>query len=135
MHQENCLSDSSDPFVVFGVKIIGNKETDGFGFFNLINDVYFIDIWSPKRNYNVPRFHTKHGVYCTMLTLERWRQSLEGYGYYMLDTVNLVNIRHIDHVIDHTHCIHAYFENGMFASVSRNKNNFELLAHLFRKED
>jgi len=120
-------------YEIFGVKVIGEKEYGEHEFFS-IEDIYFIDIWSPKKNYHVPRIHTKDGTYTVPLTLEAFKKGFSCFSHFVqLDNGNLVNIKQIDQVIETAYATTVHFKNCKeSANVSRNKKH--IITHLLDRD-
>lgn len=113
---------------ILGVRVVGDNITADTGFFS-IEDVFFVDLFTPKKNYWVPRFHTSKGVFTVFLTLEVCKKAF-GENLVQLDSGNLVNISRIRFVEETSFSLTAYFDNGVTANISRNKRN--KVAHLIK---
>lgn len=113
---------------ILGVKIINGKEAGEFAYFDK-RDIYFIDLWSPKKNYRVPRFYTKDGVFTVLLTLETCEKAFD--HLISLDSGNLVNLEQISHVTKTPFALTAYFADGSSTSVAKYKE--DLIKHLIKK--
>lgn len=113
---------------MFGVKVENDQLTGEYDSFK-IREIYFIDVFQPKKNYFVPRFHTAVGVFTVLLTLESCKVAFPGFK--QLDTGNLVNIDQIKHVTDSKYAITAYFDDTATCNVSRAKRKY--VEHLITK--
>ncbi|ASS66252.1 hypothetical protein [Paenibacillus sp. RUD330] len=114
---------------IYGMRIENGKETGECVFFK-IADIYKIDSYQPKKNYHVPRFYTKDGVYSVFLTLDACKVAFLEFGILALDSTNLLNIKNIDYVKESYNKLEAHFPNGVVGTVS--KGNRHLIAHLIR---
>ncbi|MGG3284548.1 dipeptidyl aminopeptidase [Paenibacillus solani] len=83
---------------IFGIQILEGTEGTQMGKagFFCVKDILFIDLWEPKKNYRVPRFHTRSGVYTVALTLESCRLGFP--NLVSLDNGNLVNLDQVDYI-------------------------------------
>ncbi|MCY9708397.1 LytTR family transcriptional regulator DNA-binding domain-containing protein [Paenibacillus alvei] len=61
-----------------------------------LSDVLYIDICEPKRDYQVPRYHTAYGAYITGLTLKACKQVFPNFA--QMDTGLIVNIENIESI-------------------------------------
>jgi hypothetical protein len=119
----------NDNTEILGVRIIGEKESGEFDTFK-VGDICFIDVWSPKKNYLVPRFHTKQGVFSALLTLEACAKAMD--GLVRLDNGILANLKHIQLVTETPFAITAHFGEGI-ASANVAKNKKRLVEAFIRK--
>lgn len=103
---------------ILGVRIVNGKDAGDFEYFD-INDVNFIDLWTPKKNYRVPRFHTNFGEFTVLLTLEACEKAFDFLT--SLDTGNLVNLNKISYAIEKFNAITVYFSDGSSTSVAKYK--------------
>ncbi|MGG1444975.1 LytTR family transcriptional regulator DNA-binding domain-containing protein [Brevibacillus laterosporus] len=67
-------------------------------------------------------FHTIHGKYHPIATLEGFRVLLKDHGFCSLDSVNVVNMSKIKSVVESEADIRVYFEDGSYTTVSRAKS-------------
>lgn len=112
-------------FVMCGEKYVGGKATGEFGFFR-VSDIYKVVKFSPKANYHLPLFFTRHGEYSFPTTIEACREILEPYGILQLDSPNLININNVVEIDDRFGRASVIFENGLEGNVSwRNKKLIE----------
>lgn len=115
--------------IIFGVRIEeGGAESGVFDTFD-IRDIFYIDLWSPKKNYRVPRFHTRSGIFTVLLTLETCERAFT--HLVPLDSNNLVNIENIKYVTETPFVITAFFEDGSSANVARYKK--KIIEHLIKR--
>lgn len=80
---------------IFGIEILEDNQMGNACFFH-VEDIFFIDLWEPKKNYRVPRFHTRLGVFTVALTLESCRLGFP--DLVPLDNGNLVNMAQVDYI-------------------------------------
>ncbi|WP_341277885.1 dipeptidyl aminopeptidase [Paenibacillus sp. FSL H8-0537] len=117
-------------------EILGQRIYDGeidgeqFDTFKL-GEVFFVDIFQPKKNYHIPRFHTTKGLFTFITTLEACKQIFLPLGFVALDVNNLVNVQHIIEVTKTFYAITAHFEGGYTANVAKGK--LPLVEHLLKK--
>ncbi|MGE5703196.1 MAG: LytTR family transcriptional regulator DNA-binding domain-containing protein [Clostridia bacterium] len=105
-----------------------NDETD-FAIFDM-NDVNFVTSFKPTKNSErILLYHTDHGEYMGVNTLEGVKRLWERYGFVTLDSVNVVNLNNIAYVDEVN--FRAYFHDGSFTTISRSK--MELVKDLPRK--
>lgn len=97
-------------------RVVKGKYTGEYALIDLIEDVFFIDSFEPKKNHKVPCYHAKKGLFGPILTLEGNRAALEQFGYAKLDTVNVVNIRNIDSMDESAGRV--CFEDGSYTSIA-----------------
>lgn len=115
---------------IFGTEIVEHGKLGRSCFF-LVKDILFIDVWQPKKNYLVPRFHTRTGIYTVTLTLE----SLKGLpSLTELYRGILVNLSEIDYIEDTKFDIVVHFKNSnLTTSMARNKLKY--YRHLLKKDE
>ncbi|MCY9512248.1 LytTR family transcriptional regulator DNA-binding domain-containing protein [Paenibacillus larvae] len=113
---------------ILGVRVVGDNITGDIVFFT-IEDVYYVDLFTPKKNYRVPRFHTSKGVFTVLLTLDSCKKAFRE-NLVQLDSGNLVNISKIRFVKETVFSLTAHFDNGVTANISRNKR--KKVAHLIK---
>jgi hypothetical protein len=113
---------------IFGAQVLNDKIV-GYDSFKA-EQIFFIDVFQPKKNYFVPRFHTSVGVFTVLLTLESCKSAFPTFR--SLDTGNLVNVEQIKHVTDSKYAITAYFgDDAATCNVSRVKRKY--IEHLITK--
>lgn len=114
---------------ILGVRIVNNGKVPKFDTF-CEKDIFFIDTWIPKKNYHVPRFYTRKGLFTIPLTLEMCKAAYTNLS--VLDPVTLINIKQISHVTEYTFGLTAFFENYLYGvNISRNKK--AAISHLINK--
>lgn len=113
---------------MFGVKVENDQLTGEYDSFQ-IREIFFIDVFQPKKNYFVPRFHTAVGVFTVLLTLESCKLAFPTFR--SLDTGNLVNVEQIKYVTESKYAITAYFNDRITTNVSRAKRKY--VEHLIKK--
>ncbi|CAJ1315881.1 LytTR family transcriptional regulator DNA-binding domain-containing protein [Paenibacillus nuruki] len=74
-----------------------NLETRESEFF-FVRDILYVDMFSPKSNYRIPRFHTKTASYQATLTMEEVKYGLTFLT--KLDTGTMVNMHNVETVED-----------------------------------
>lgn len=74
-----------------------NLETRASEFF-FVRDILYVDMFSPKSNYRIPRFHTKTASYQATLTMEEVKYGLTFLT--KLDTGTMVNLDNVETVED-----------------------------------
>ncbi|OKP83390.1 hypothetical protein A3842_09085 [Paenibacillus sp. P3E] len=102
------------------VRIVNGKDAGEFTYFDM-KDVNFIDLWSPKKNYRVPRFHTDDGEFTVLLTLEACEKAFAFLT--PLDSGNLVNLGKISYATEKFNAITVFFPNGSSTSVAKYKRD------------
>ncbi|MDO3408835.1 dipeptidyl aminopeptidase [Saccharibacillus sp. CPCC 101409] len=113
---------------LFGVKITDDGAGE-FGTFT-VEEILYVDLWAPKRNYQVPRFHTVDATYTVLLTLDACRRAFP--DLLQLDSGNLVNTRQIQFVTETAFALTAHFRGGKTANVARNKR--AAVEHLIKRD-
>lgn len=121
-----------------GVKITGIRFFDRSGdndhdfvVFD-IADILFIELARPSKNApKQPLFHTEHGAYFPIGTLEGLEIVLAPYGITPLDNVNLVQLDKIDYLAESKYFLRVYFANGEYTSVS--KANLHKIKHIQKR--
>jgi len=114
---------------IFCVRV--NKQGDEYDYmeFDLVNDVFFVSIYRPKRvGDGILILHTKYGEYHWINTLAGARKLWSGYGFVALDTVNVVNLNKV--VAANPDEKMVYFKDGSSTTVSKKK--IHLVQHLPR---
>lgn len=115
---------------IFGVRVVDDRLTGEYDSFK-IGEIYFIDVFQPKKNYFVPRFHTTVGVFTVLLTLESCKVAFPELK--QLDNGNLVNIKRIKMVTETKYAITAHFaDNAATCNVARVKKKH--VEHLIQKK-
>lgn len=84
------------PMSTSGVKILVVDIQTYQAAFIPMEDIILIDLWTPKRNYKVPRFYTRDRIYTVPLTLEMCHSALP--EMFPADGSNLINLDHVDHL-------------------------------------
>ncbi|MDH6373494.1 hypothetical protein M2444_005326 [Paenibacillus sp. PastF-3] len=102
-----------------------NLNTLGEGEFISVSDVFYIDMWEPKKNYNVPRFYTKTGVYTVGLTLQKCKDAIP--YFYPAYNGNIINLDLIDQVDKDMFGYTVRFRGTEFTSpIARNRAEYLL---------
>ncbi|SFF23463.1 hypothetical protein SAMN04487969_11999 [Paenibacillus algorifonticola] len=116
-----------------GQRVWDDDERLGDQFVTLkISEIFKVDMFQPKKNYSVPRFHTAKGVFTVVLTLDACKQIFMPLGFKSLDSNILVNIDHIEYVKVDRWGSTAFFEGGVTANVINRK--LYLVEHLIKKD-
>ncbi|MET3828677.1 hypothetical protein ABIC86_000137 [Paenibacillus sp. DS2363] len=104
---------------IFGVEIVENGQLSTSGFFDAC-DIYYIDMWEPKANYYVPRFHTSKGLFTVGLT---YKACAEAMPYlYPAHNGNLVNPYWIERIDEQIFGSTAIFKESDYrVTVARSK--------------
>lgn len=104
---------------IFGVEILDNGELSHGKFFRA-SDIYYIDMWEPKANYNVPRFHTSKGLFTVALT---YKSCIEAMPHlYPAHNGNLVNPYWVERIDDQIFSSTAFFKDSDYTvTVARGK--------------
>lgn len=119
--------------VMFGERYDKNwKRTGEWDYFK-VRDIDKITIFHPKANHDLPLFFTKTGLFGYPITLEALRVMLEQFGFFQLDSSNLINVNNVIDIDDRFGRVTAVFEHSEDANVSR--WNKKLLADLIKKRD
>ncbi|MGC5326959.1 LytTR family transcriptional regulator DNA-binding domain-containing protein [Brevibacillus sp. SYSU BS000544] len=85
-----------------------------------LDDIFFVTSFkAPNTSNRSLVFHTRFGKFHPISTLEQIREEWGIYGFIALDTVNVVNVKHIKYIEKSIFWIRAYFEDGSFTTVSR----------------
>lgn len=104
-------------------EFFGIEVNTGESVFFKVSEILFVDKFSPKKNYEVPRFHTRSGVYTVPLTLDACRNGLS--DLVPLDNKNLVNLSEIDHLEVSKHQTLACFSGTeLKVPISKNKRKY-----------
>lgn len=93
-------------------------------------EIHFIDTWVPKKNYQVPRFYTDHGVYTVILTLDACKKAFTTLSPF--DSGVIGNYEKISHVIDTGYALVAHFQNSEHTTILA-KNKRHLVKSLIKK--
>lgn len=114
---------------VFGVEIDEDSQMGRACFFR-VEDILFIDVWEPKKNYRVPRFHTKNGIFTVSLTLEACRQGFP--NLVPLDIGNLVNLDQVDYIDPTAFEVVVRFKNSK-TTTNMARYKLKYFKHLLKK--
>ncbi|GAC44351.1 LytTR family transcriptional regulator DNA-binding domain-containing protein [Paenibacillus popilliae] len=115
---------------LLGARLVDDRITGEYDSFK-IREIFFIDVFQPKKNYFVPRFHTAVGVFTVLLTLESCKFAFPEFK--QLDNGNLVNLKRIKMVTETNYAITAHFDNNAATcNVARAKRKY--VEHLFQKK-
>lgn len=91
-------------------------ETGEPEFFRL-SDVLYIDLYEPKKNYSIPRFHTCDRSFTAFLTIDECHRAF-GSSLLRLSRGNLINLKKVIFVTDNMKLLTAHFKGGKSCSVS-----------------
>lgn len=98
-----------------------------------VHDVCYVDLWRKHylSNHTKIRFYTRKGQYWFRLngSLETVVAQFEQFGFYPLDSVNVVNLNNILYVDEENK--HAYFDNILHATIADGK--MDIVKHYPRK--
>lgn len=114
---------------IFGSEIVENGQIGRSCFFS-VKDILFIDVWKPKKNYLVPRFHTRTGIYTVSLTLESCKN-----GFPALTELYrgvLVNLQEVDYIEDTQFDIVVHFKDSHL-TTSMARHNLKEFKHLLKE--
>ncbi|MMZ53644.1 LytTr DNA-binding domain protein [compost metagenome] len=110
---------------------VANKRPDDQRFIMGVNnskaglfparDVYYMDMWDPKKNYHVPRFYHAGGFYVVALTI---RQCQEAFPYlYPATPGHLINLSRVAGFEEHSYDIIVRFKDTDYTCpISRPKH-------------
>ncbi len=108
-----------------GVRVTNDQDATEFDVFN-VEDILFIDSFSPKRGYKVPRFHTTKGIFTVLLTLEECKKALD---LNQFDIGIIGFFEKIDYVKETPFALTAYFKNSPYtANIAKSRR--DLVKHL-----
>ena len=94
------------------------------------DEIHFIDMWVPKKNYQVPRFYTDQGVFTVILTLDACKKAFTTLSSF--DSGIIGNYNKISHVVDNGYGLVAHFEGSEHTAILA-KNKRRLVKNLIKK--
>ncbi|MEK4191439.1 hypothetical protein [Paenibacillus sp. FSL L8-0494] len=109
-----------DNELILGIGIANEKETGNVVFVER-KSVNYIDIWSPKKNYHVPRFHSGSEMYGVLTTLEACKVAFP--KYLQADTGKLVNMDSVIDVTESRFALTLHFVDGSTTNMAKYKRN------------
>ena len=84
------------------------------------SDIYYVDMWEPKANYYVPRFHTIKGLFTVALTYKACIEAMP--HLYPAHNGNLVNPYWVERIDDQMFGSTAIFKESDYrVTVARGK--------------
>ncbi|WP_188066683.1 LytTR family transcriptional regulator DNA-binding domain-containing protein [Brevibacillus brevis] len=106
-----------------------NQETKEIEEFS-IEEVYYVDLFKPKTTAKngILQYHTRRGTFLGLVTLEDIAWYWRDFGFYALDSVNVINANNIVCIKEDTFSATAIFDDGSTTSVS--KKRLHLIEHL-----
>ncbi|MFD2752351.1 hypothetical protein ACFSUM_18360 [Virgibacillus siamensis] len=127
---EKAKDQKDDDRLIAGVRIEteGKKSREGETKLFSCNDIEMITTCTPKANYKVPMYVTKHGNFIEALTLQAYKLLFP--DLFPLLNSNLVNMDRVDRAVDKRFDIEVYFKGATVKTSMANKYK-KHLKHLF----
>ncbi|MGG1673984.1 hypothetical protein ACIFOE_25825 [Paenibacillus sp. NRS-1783] len=119
-----------DDHEIFGTEVVEAGQLARVGFFK-VSDIFYVDVFLAKKNYEVPRFHTKQGIFTVTLTLSLVKEGLPSLT--VLDGGRLINLRNVDYIEKTSLGPVVHFKDTDFTTRMAERK-LKYLRHLVRKE-
>ncbi|MDN4090981.1 LytTR family transcriptional regulator DNA-binding domain-containing protein [Paenibacillus polymyxa] len=119
-----------DDHEIFGTEVVEVGELGRVGFFK-VSDIFFVDVFKPKKNYEVPRFHTKQGIFTVTLTLSDVKEGLPSLT--VLDGGRLINLKNVDFIEETPYGPIVHFLDTDYTTQMAQRK-LKYFRHLVKKE-
>ncbi|MCG7385136.1 hypothetical protein [Paenibacillus sp. ACRRY] len=120
--------DNLDHYVI-GSTVVNDKEIGEYGLKNL-KGLCYINMYSPKRNYLVPQYHTNQYSFSDVRTFEACKQLFP--NLIQLDSGLLVNMSEVEHVEETRFGLYAHFYSGLKTEIAKNKKDLDIIKRLMK---
>lgn len=109
---------------VAGSRTVDGKEIGEYEFYSLA-ELCYIDMFSPKKNYLVPHYHTKQLSFTDIRTYEASKKLFP--NLVQLDSGLLVNMDQVEKIEETRFGLMAHFYGGLQREIAKNKIHMDIV--------
>lgn len=114
---------------IAGSRTVDGKEIGEYEFYGL-EDLCYVDMFSPKKNYLVPHYHTNRLSFTDIRTHEASKRLFP--NLVQLDSGLLVNMDQVDKIEETRFALIAHFRGGLQREIAKNKIHLDIVKEKMR---